>query len=302
MDGAGLDRTSWSGIGLWGLAGAIVLSAHVGAAAWLMRDRSGEVADAAPPPAIMIELAPEAEAVMTEASEVTTDQETAKATEPDETAKTQETEEAPPPEPPAAEAVEPRQAQEVAPVEPEQPEPVEEIAEETDPVEEQITAQLDRADVPVPLPRPQPQREKPRKEREQSVERARPKQTTSSRSAAKAQAQVKQSDRDAAQQPSSGFFSTSMSPDRWKSRLMAYLDRRKRYPARARSRGEQGIAYVQFRVDAAGNVVSVALLRSSGFLDLDQEVIDLMHRASPVPAPPPGFDKTITAPIAFTVR
>ncbi|MCX5579617.1 TonB family protein, partial [Kaistia terrae] len=32
---------------------------------------------------------------------------------------------------------------------------------------------------------------------------------------------------------------------------------------------------------------------------LDQEVLSLLRRASPVPPPPPGVKKTITAPVRF---
>ena len=93
-----------------------------------------------------------------------------------------------------------------------------------------------------------------------------------------------------------------MSPAKWPSRLMAHLERRKRYPSGARSRREQGTAYVRFRIDDAGNVLSVSLARSSGSPELDSEVVEMVRRASPVPAPPPGINKTITAPVRFTVR
>ncbi len=93
-----------------------------------------------------------------------------------------------------------------------------------------------------------------------------------------------------------------MSPATWQSRLMSHLERRKRYPAGARARGETGVAYVRFRIDDAGNVLSANLARSSGFPELDAEVVDLVRRASPVPAPPAGVNKNITAPVRFSVR
>ncbi|HEY0121277.1 MAG TPA: energy transducer TonB [Rhizobium sp.] len=94
----------------------------------------------------------------------------------------------------------------------------------------------------------------------------------------------------------------SVSPAKWQSRLMAHLERRKKYPPGARSKGEQGTAYVRFRIDDAGNVLSAGLARSSGYPDLDQEVVELVKHASPVPAPPPDVNKTITAPIKFDMR
>jgi len=74
---------------------------------------------------------------------------------------------------------------------------------------------------------------------------------------------------------------------------MAHLERRKRYLSGARSRGEQGTAYVRFRIDDGGNVLSASLARSSGFPALDNEVVEMVRRASPVPAPPPGSTKPL---------
>ncbi len=83
---------------------------------------------------------------------------------------------------------------------------------------------------------------------------------------------------------------------------MAHLERRKRYPPGAQSRGERGIAYVRFTIDERGNVLSASLARSSGSAELDQEVLSLVHRASPVPPPPPGAQRSITAPVRLRVN
>lgn len=314
--GIGPDRISWSEIGLWGLAGLVVLSAHVAAAAIAMHQAPEPAAQGAPPPAIMMELADEPEAIRIDASEVAPDQQSSEAAEPAETVKTQETLEETPLETPKAETVEPLEAQEVAEAEPVALEPVEEVVEETDPLEEQIVAELDKVEVPLPLARPQPPRPEPEPEPEPAqpkaqkpvakaqkpVEKPRRKQASQAQPQMEAKAEVKQGQRNAARQSSSGLFSPTLTPAKWQSRLMAHLERRKRYPSGARSRREQGIAYVRFRIDDAGNVVSASLLRSSGFAELDREVVDLVHRASPVPAPPPGVNKTITAPVQFSVR
>jgi protein TonB len=134
-------------------------------------------------------------------------------------------------------------------------------------------------------------REKPARQRQQAA----------SKPAVEAQAQVTRSNRNAARQTASGLLS-SVSPARWQSRLMTHLERRKRYPSGAKSRREQGTVHVRFRIDDAGNVLSVSLARSSGFAELDNEVLALVRRASPVPAPPQGVNKTITAPVRFSVR
>ena len=45
---------------------------------------------------------------------------------------------------------------------------------------------------------------------------------------------------------------------------------------------------MRFAIDGGGNVISTGLVRSSGHADLDQAVLALVRRTSPVPAPPPA--------------
>ena len=68
------------------------------------------------------------------------------------------------------------------------------------------------------------------------------------------------------------------------------------------ARGQVLVAHVRFRIDDSGNVLSAAVARTSGSAEIDAEVVALVRRASPVPAPPPGTNKTITAPVRFTMR
>ena len=91
----------------------------------------------------------------------------------------------------------------------------------------------------------------------------------------------------------------------WLSQLVAKLQRAKRYPDQARSRGDQGTASVTFTMDRAGRVLSATLARSSGSLSLDEEAVAMVHRAEPLPALPPeipGATLTRTIPINFTLR
>lgn len=295
---------------LWTSAALMVLTAHVGAAAWLMREEPMSAADSAPPPAIMIELAPEPEAAVTEKTEISPDQEVAAEISPNM---------AEPVDEPTPEELQPVEEQVVEAIQPEEiveetVEPVEEVAEVEpvddviEPVEDETVAELENIAVPLPAPRPKPperrvvEETKPKPPREQAKKPPRPTPSApsaSSRASNQAAAQVRQSNRTAARQSMAGLFSSSMSPAKWQSRLMAHLERRKRYPAGSRSRGEVGVAAVRFTIDDGGNVLSVSLASSSGFPDLDQEVLALVRRASPVPAPPPGANKTITAPVRF---
>ncbi|TKT76184.1 energy transducer TonB [Aquamicrobium sp. LC103] len=283
--GGPVGRDRIAELALWTGAGLIVLSTHVGTAAWLLRERPIEPADNMPPPAIMVDLAPEPEAVLTEENEISPDQEAAQESSPAE----------------VVEMPEEEPIEEVVETEPEAG-PIEEIADDESPVEREI-AELDAAEVPIPVARPKPL-EKKREivKKEEPKRRPRQQPSTASKSAVQAQAQVSRSNRNAARQSSSGLFSSSVTPAKWQSRLMAHLERRKRYPSSARSRGEQGTAYVRFGIDDAGNVLSATLARSSGYPELDAEVLSLVRRASPVPAPPPGVSKTITAPVRFSVR
>ena len=316
MESPSLDRTSWGTLGLWAVAAIVALVAHASAVAWAMRETPIEMADDSPPAAIMIELAPEAVAPEIDEQNVAVDQQEAQQieAEPVETEQTEqvtETEQVVQPEPAAPPEPEPEQVvpeeAEVAEAEPEEVEPVEkeEPLEEVDPVEEMVTAQLEYVEVPLPERRPEPPKKevvkKEQSKAEKPVRKPRAKKPTPSRNADVAKVQTRQADVAAAWQTSAGSGS-NVSPARWQSRLMAHLERRKRYPSGARSRREQGTAFVRFTIDANGNVRSASLARSSGFPELDEEVISLVRRASPVPPPPAGVNRTITAPVRFNLR
>ncbi|MGO1163555.1 TonB family protein [Brucella pseudogrignonensis] len=280
---------------LWAGACFVVLSVHVAAAMWLMREPEMAMANDTPPAAIMIELAETPEATTTEENEISPDQETADASAPAE--KVEEP------------VDEPEIVEEIAQQEPAPVEPVEEQQEEE-------LAQLENVEVPLPIAKPTPPEPKKEIEKKPVVKKEvvkkedtkktpvkqRQQEQASSKQAVKAQAQVAQTNRNAARQSASGLFASSMTPARWQSRLMAHLERRKKYPSAAKSRGEEGVVYVRFRIDDSGKVLSASLARSSGWPELDSEVLSLVQRASPVPAPPPDANKTITAPVKFSRR
>ena len=275
-------RESFSELALWAGASLLVLSLHVGAAMWLLREPDMIAADDTPPAAIMIELAETPEATETEENEISPDEVMS-----DASAAAQKVEE------PVDESV---LEQEVVQ---DEPEPVEE---ET---QEELT-QLDKVEVPLPVIKPKPPEPKKeivkKKEPQRPPVKQRQQEQASSKQAVKAQAQAVQTNRNAARQSASGLFASSMTPARWQSRLMAHLERRKKYPSGAKSRREEGVVYVRFRIDDTGKVLSASLARSSGWPELDEEVLSLVKRASPVPAPPPDVNKTITAPVKFSRR
>jgi protein TonB len=91
----------------------------------------------------------------------------------------------------------------------------------------------------------------------------------------------------------------------WKSRPATHLQRHKRYPAAAQSRGEQGTALVRFSIDRSGRVLSSSLVRSSGSSLLDKETMELVRRSEPFPRPPEsaqGAQFTFSVPVRFSVK
>lgn len=97
----------------------------------------------------------------------------------------------------------------------------------------------------------------------------------------------------------------SVSAITFEQRLLAHLERHKRYPLSARRRRQQGVSYVHFMVDRTGYVLSVRLERGSGYGALDEEALDLLERAQPLPSIPDSMaDETleIVVPVEFSLR
>ena len=92
---------------------------------------------------------------------------------------------------------------------------------------------------------------------------------------------------------------------RWQSLLAAHIERFKRYPSEARSRGEQGIAKVAFTIDHEGRLLSSRIVQSSGSATLDEETLAMLARAQPMPKPPDNvFDSELSfnVPVRFNFR
>jgi protein TonB len=92
---------------------------------------------------------------------------------------------------------------------------------------------------------------------------------------------------------------------RWETELMAHIERFKRYPPAARSRGDQGLARVAFTIDGNGRVQGSRIVQSSGSPELDQEALAMLTRAQPVPRPPSRAltdEMSFTIPVRFNIR
>ena len=130
-----------------------------------------------------------------------------------------------------------------------------------------------------------------------------PKQKHASLASAPSSAETK-SERAAAPTPGASSQNSNALPN-WKSQLVAQLERNKRYPSEAQSRGEQGVSQLAFSIDRSGGVHNARIVRSSGSSLLDQATLALVARAAPLPPPPPevtGSQIPISVPIRYNMR
>lgn len=93
----------------------------------------------------------------------------------------------------------------------------------------------------------------------------------------------------------------SAGKDSWEARVVARLESLKRYPAAARSRRDQGVATVRFRVNRQGTLLSSSLEISSGSRLLDHEALATVERGQPYPPIPAGRPDEIevVVPVEF---
>lgn len=92
---------------------------------------------------------------------------------------------------------------------------------------------------------------------------------------------------------------------RWESVLAAHLERFKRYPDKARARGDQGTATVAFTIDHDGRLVTSRIVQSSGSEILDEETLAMLVRAQPLPKPPDNVlesELSFVVPVRFNIR
>jgi periplasmic protein TonB len=91
----------------------------------------------------------------------------------------------------------------------------------------------------------------------------------------------------------------------WQTSLVQRLQRFKRYPPAAQARNEQGVVLLSFSLDRTGHVLSHSIAHSSGYADLDNEVMSMIMRAEPLPAFPESMTQArldLTVPIRFSLR
>jgi len=163
------------------------------------------------------------------------------------------------------------------------------------PLEKKLELPPDPKAEPLQAVIPPPKVEKPPEKK--------PKQKHASLQSAPSSAETR-SERAAAPMPGANSHNPNALPN-WKSQLVAQLERNKRYPSEAQSRGEQGIAQLAFNVDRSGGVHNARIVRSSGSNVLDQATLAMVARAAPLPPPPPeitGSQIPISVPIRYNAR
>jgi protein TonB len=250
------------------VAGLLAFTAHGAVGLWLFHQPQAEPDVSMAATEIMIELADIPLAVNTERDQVA-------------------------PDPFTSQDSAPAQASEALPLdtEPSREHALNELLEDTPPP---VAKDADQRPIPK---RRKPSRQAPRAKEAEPLSEPQ----AASNHALEAQAQTTASDRNAAAESAATRFPPSQAVVTWQGRLMAHLERRKRYPFGARTRGETGVVYIRFRIDDAGHVLTESIARSSGFRELDNEVLSLVRRASPVPSPPADAPRTIIAPVKFSV-
>lgn len=91
----------------------------------------------------------------------------------------------------------------------------------------------------------------------------------------------------------------------WQGALLAHLEKHKRYPRAAQLRRQQGVSHVAFTIDRQGRVLTRRLHQGSGHDSLDQETLDLLQRAQPLPPPPveiAGDRIDLLVPVQFLLK
>jgi len=91
----------------------------------------------------------------------------------------------------------------------------------------------------------------------------------------------------------------------WQTSLVRQIQRYKRYPPQAQTRNEQGVVLLGFSLDRDGRVLAHRIVQSSGYVDLDNEVMEMIMRAEPLPPFPESMPQArldLTVPIRFSLH
>lgn len=79
----------------------------------------------------------------------------------------------------------------------------------------------------------------------------------------------------------------------------------KQYPRIAEMRGWQGVVEIDIQLDGNGSLITTEIHTSSGYELLDNQALEMVKKASPMPTPPEGLRNKIfkvMVPISFRLR
>ena len=93
--------------------------------------------------------------------------------------------------------------------------------------------------------------------------------------------------------------------DPYPGQVLAWLEKHRRYPARASASGLEGVAVVAITLDRRGRLLRASLVSSSGHPMLDDAAVAQVREAAPYPAAP--LDSTwsrrrFEAPMTYRLR
>jgi periplasmic protein TonB len=70
------------------------------------------------------------------------------------------------------------------------------------------------------------------------------------------------------------------------ARVRAYVESHKIYPRGAKRLHQEGVVTISFTIDREGRLLSGRIVKSSGIAAFDQEALEVLKRAEPMPKPP----------------
>ena len=88
-----------------------------------------------------------------------------------------------------------------------------------------------------------------------------------------------------------------IAPQQW-TVIQAAIERTKNYPRLARERGIEGEVRLRFKLNSAGSVEAVEVVKSSGYEILDSASIRAVYRAAPMPS----VHGWIEVPISYVLK
>lgn len=197
----------------------------------------------------------------------------------------------------------PDQPPATAPAKPDlpQPEPDADQQPETEPLEPEVPAPALPPEPPAPpRARPAPSAARaahaPAPSRQQNTDQAQePPRTPKPSNTTRAHAAPARGSHAGVSESASPAPAAHLALARYQTQLAAHLARHKHYPRLARRLRQHGQVMLALTLDGRGRVLERRISSSSGYPLLDREAEDLLHRAAPLPKPPP----TLSTPLAL---